>query len=586
MVELTTEYLTSAFTGKIKPCEDMVLFYYKLKMHFDGEYPATLIEERRPAESLTVKEYRKKIFIPITEGPCGKISTSLSKIRKSPDWNIRYNTASIPASIKENERPQKYFESNYPVYKSFTNWIFSALLKNVLIDVNAVVMVMPNNIGSEENVYYKPVPTIFNCDKVIDFRHDQYAVLLSDELVSYKSGDRTFNDGQVVYVCTDTYIQKWNQSGPKKAMTMDYEFFHELGYMPVFKIKGDYYSNEDNKVVYKSKIYPIVHRFNEAVREYSDLQAEVVQHIHSEKWIYATQACSTCNGTGKVKQSDKIVNCTNTRCSNGRVANNPYETMVVTPPSSLEGQAAIPTPPAGYIQKQVEIVTIQDKRVQDHIYYGLSSINMEFLAETPLNQSGTAKEVDKDELNNFVNSIAEQLVSVADEIAITTMKYRYGKLITDENVLLAITPIIAVPERFDLLNTSYILSEIKGAKDAGISPYTFNALQIDYANKKFSHDKDIAKKLEAIITLDPLSGYSQDEKLSMLQNNGISDLDYVISSNIAWFIEMCINEDDKFLTLPIKDKIAAIKKLAEDKIKEISPVDSIIKASDISGGGG
>lgn len=577
MTELTTQYLTEAFTGKIKPNEDMVLFYYKLKMHFDGEYPKELIEERRPAESLTVKAYREKIFIPITEGPCGKISTSLSKIRKSPDWNIRYNTVLLPSVIKESETPQKYFESNYPVYKSLTNWIFSALLKNVLIDVNAVVMVMPNNLGAAENVYLKPIPTIFNSDKIIDFKHDKYAVLLSDELVSYKNGDRTYNDGQVVYVCTDTYIQKWNQSGPKKQMTMEYEFVHDLGFMPVFKIKGDYFSNENNRVIYKSKIYPIVHRFNEAVREYSDLQAEVVQHIHSEKWIYATQACSTCNGTGKVKQSDKIINCTNTRCNNGRVANNPYETMVVTPPSSLEGQAAIPTPPAGYIQKQVEIVTIQDKRVQDHIYYGLSAINMEFLAETPLNQSGVAKEVDKDELNNFVNSIAEQLVIVADEVAITSMKYRYGKLITDENVLLSITPIIAVPERFDLLNTSYILNEIKGAKDAGISPYTFNALQIDYANKKFSHDKDIAKKLEAIITLDPLSGYSQDEKLSMLQNNGISDLDYVISSNIAWFIENAIIENDNFLSLPVKDKNAAIKKLAEDKIKEMSQADDIMK---------
>lgn len=577
MVELSKEYLTAAFTGKIKPSEDMILFYYNLKSHFDGEYPEALIEERRPSESLSVKDYRKKIFKPITEPPCNKIITSLGKIRKSPDWNIRYNLADVPKIIKEEERPQKYFEVNFPTHKSLTNWAFNVLLKNYLIDSNAVVMVMPNNVGAAQDVYLRPEPTIFNCDKVVDFVQNSYAVLISEELVSYTSGGRTYNDGQVVYVCTAEYIQKWVQSGTKKDMTMEYQFEHLLGYMPVFKLKGNYYSNKGNKVVYKPKIYSIVHEFDEAVREYSDLQAEVVQHIHSEKWIYATQLCNTCHGTTKVNQGGKIENCTNPKCSGGRVTNNPYETLIVTPPSQLEGTPSIPTPPAGYIQKQVDIVTIQDKRVQDHIYYGLAAINMEFLAMTPLNQSGTAKEVDRDELNNFVYSIAEDLVSILDDVSITTMKYRYGSIITDENVLFSIAPIIAVPERFDLLNTGYLLNEMKSAKESGVNTYTLDALQIDYANKKFSHDKDIAKKLEAIITLDPLSGRTLDEKLSMLQNDGISELDYVISCNIRLFIDSAIDDNENFLYLPVSDKKASIKKYGEQKLKEISSVASIMK---------
>lgn len=586
MVNLTPEYLAAAFTGKIKPSETAVQFYNSLKVHFDGEYPGDLIDERRPSESLQIKEYRKKIYKPKTKGACSKIITSLQKIRKSPDYNVRYDDVNVPASIKEEERPKVYFEEVFPVHKSLTNWVFSVLLKEYLIDSNAVIMVIPTNIGAEDNVYLKPFPYVFNCNRVLDYFADSHAILLSDETVTYKHDGTDYTDGQVCYVVTAEYVQRWEQTSPKKAMQLKYDFKHGLGYMPAFKTKGNYACVENNRVIYQSKISPIVPSLDEAVREYSDLQAEVVQHIHSEKWIYATQTCNTCNGTGKLRQGDKIENCTNPKCSGGRVTNNPYETLVVTPPNNMEGNAPIPTPPAGYIQKQIEIVGIQDKRVKEHIYEALSAINMEFLAETPLNQSGTAKEVDKDELNNFVHSIAEDLINITDEIAITIMKYRYGAILKNDKDLIAVTPIFAVPERFDLLNTSHLLTEIKSAKDSGVNTYTLNELMIDYVNKKFNQDKEIARKLEAIIKLDPLSGYTQDDKLTMVQNDGVSDLDYVISCNIESFINQAIADNPIFLSLPEKEKKAKIKELAEAKTKEISTATSLLKEVDISQGGG
>lgn len=581
MVEFTSDFLKSAFTGKITPNTDAVRFYKDLKLHADGEYPEELIDERRPSESSMIKEYRKKIFVPITEIPFNKVITSLSKIRKSPDYNVRYDMDILPPAIKLGETPKDYFEKNFPVYKSLTNWGFTIGLKNYLIDSNAIVLVMPNNFNIDETTYLTPVPIVFNSDRVIDYVDGVYAVLKSEEVSTYTYDSKSYYDGQVFYVVDDTNIYRWEQSDPAKGMKLIYTYEHFQGFMPAFKMKGNYFSNEMNKVIYKPKVYPMIHRLKEAIREYSDLQAEVVQHIHSEKWQYITQVCNTCNGTGKLNDG-KLSNCTNSNCRDGRVVNNPYETHIITPPNSLEGQSTAPTPPAGYIQKQVEIVGIQDKRVQDHIYFALSAINMEFLSETPLNQSGVAKEVDKDELNNFVHSVAEDIISLMDEIVISCMKYRYGKLITDDKVLMAISPIIAVPERFDLLNTGYLLSEIKSAKESGLSSFTLDALQIDYANKKFSHDKDIAKKLEAIITLDPLSGKTSDEKLTELQNNGISELDYVISSNIQLFIDTALIKDKTFLELPIQKRIDEIKRMGEEKMKEIKPLEGIMNAVDNS----
>jgi hypothetical protein len=81
------------------------------------------------------------------------------------------------------------------------------------------------------------------------------------------------------------------------------------------------------------------------------------------------------------------------KCENGTILKSPYKDFVVKKAAFDEQQ--VPTPPAGYIQKDVEIIKIQDERIKNKIYNSLSALNMEFLAETPLNQSGKAKEVDR-----------------------------------------------------------------------------------------------------------------------------------------------------------------------------------------------
>src|SRR6202021_223709 len=106
---------------------------------------------------------------------------------------------------------------------------------------------------------------------------------------------------------------------------------------------------------------------NEAAREYSDMQAEVVQHIFSEKWEYATQKCEDCMdpmtgvSTGKIKTGNgkRLVTCT--KCNGtGTMGTGPYKKIVLRQGKAALGESDIPTPPAGYIQKQTDIVKLQD----------------------------------------------------------------------------------------------------------------------------------------------------------------------------------------------------------------------------------
>ena len=147
--------------------DDAVEMYEELETHADGEYPGELIDQRRPAESDDIKNYRKKIFVPITKPVFTKIYNSLMKIRKSQDWMISFPNE-LPAVIAEDESPEKYLMYKMPRNGSITNWMFSVCFKQYLIDANAAVLTLPTNWEKQDNQYYEPYPMIFNSEDVLD----------------------------------------------------------------------------------------------------------------------------------------------------------------------------------------------------------------------------------------------------------------------------------------------------------------------------------------------------------------------------------------------------------------------------------
>jgi hypothetical protein len=573
-MELTNEQLSNYFNSKAFSTnyKDCVNFYSNLKIHANGEYPKDLIECRRPSESEHIQKYRQTIFTPITEGYFNKILTSLMKIRRSNDWNIAFDSFEN-SKIIDTETLKYYTETNYPYFNNVTNWLFNICLKQYLIDSNAVCFVDILNKNRAENEYAKPFANIINSENIIEFIDNELAILKLNEYSTYKVGKVNKTNGKVFLVIDKEKTKRFEQTGID-TFTLQSEYTHNLGYLPAFKLKGNYYSHENGYTTYKSKIYPVINRWNEAVREYSDLQAEVVQHIHSEKWIYQTQVCNTCNGIGSVQSANGKVKCTNDKCDVGYVKYSPYDVLTVKHPEM--GQSVAPTPPMGYIQKQVEIVGIQDKRVQDHLVQGLASINMEFLSYNPLTQSGEAKKVDRDELNTFVNSIAEDLVAILDTIYKITCDYRYSVIVPNTTERHKMLPNISVPNNFDLLSTDYLMSELAMAKSNKLNPLTINELEIDFVNKKFVHDKEIAMRLRCVLELDPFVGKTEDEKLTELQNDGITQLDYITSCYIHSFVKEAYETDNDFYTYSLTEKKAIINKMAIGKQNELSVINSLL----------
>lgn len=541
-------------------------------VHADGLFPARLLFERRPNEPLEVMEYRKKIFSAKTKPSFSKIFSTLQKIRRSSDWSIRYEGEF--AKIREQETLEDYCEHMYPGFYSLTNWVFTLMLRKYLVDPNGVVFVNPISRAVNQADFLKPIAQVFDSKNVIDFVQDDFAVLLNPTGAIYYVGNKP-QKGKTYYFITTQATLRYDQQDGKMRFALVDQYEHGLGYLPCFKLKGIVIEQIENSYLYESKISGIIPEFDEAVREYSDLQAAKVLHIYPERWEFQMSECTACKGTGR--DIDRTVTppceiaCATCK-GTGYLNPGPYSKMLVHPVknASIEGIAQIPNPPAGFVEKDVEIVKIMEESIEKHIYNGFAALSFEFLAERPLATSGIKTAMDSDEMNNTVHGIAEDIVEAMDNIYWLIALYRYKELYPADEIV-DMVPTVEVPDKFDILSSGHTLDELVKAKTANISPVTLAALQTAYASARFNTEPDVRDRLVLIQTLDPLPNITEDEKMSRLTNKGITLEAYVISSNIQAFVQRAIEENEKFVDMELEEQQTILEKYAQEIIKENEP---------------
>jgi hypothetical protein len=570
-IVITSEFVKQAKQNSNQNSAECILLAEKLKVHAEGRCPETLIKKRRPNESEQTFDYRKQIFIPRTQEAITKVINSLQKIRKSQDWNIQYYNDKVSKKIANGENLQDYCEKNYPGYTSITNWAFSELLQRSLLDANSVCAVVLKSLPEKANEYQKPEIEMFGSEQIISFVPNQYYLLKSADV--YVSPNNKNITGIIYYVITDTQIARYVEISGN--ISEQYLFNHNIGEIPVCKVGGVFSARKNNDTIQKSRIASMVPFLEEATREYSDFQAEMVQHIYSEKIVFTNSECKKCNGTGSTHDDEGERHECKHCGGSGRVVSSPYGVYKFDPQKL--GDVPFPTKLVEYIGKDIGIARFLSEHVDENIYKALSSVNMEFLAQTPLNQSGTAKEIDRDELSNFVNSIAEDIVMVLDNCYKFINEYRYSIIVPDKEERSAMLPSISVPERFELLNSNILMQEINTAKTGKINPVLIKNLEIEFARKKYNYDPKVSEELTTIFELDPFYGYEQADKMTMLANNGITETDYIVSCNIAQFVQRAEKETDNFFEKSFAEKRKIIQGYADEIIKTNSEKELIQK---------
>jgi hypothetical protein len=226
----------------------------------------------------------------------------------------------------------------------------------------------------------------------------------------------------------------------------------------------------------------------------------------------------------------------------------------------------------GYVEKNTDIARLQEERIRQHKYDALASINMEYLADVPLAQSGVAKQVDREELYSFVHSVATDSVRIISDTIYDINAWRYKESISDLETMESMLPAITIPERFDLLSAQVLIEELKGMMEAKVDPAIINATQVDLTEKRFANDPYVRDTVKLKLKLDPFAGVSE-EALALRKTFGvISEMDMIINANINEFVNRAMQENSEFGTLPINEQQAIILAYATEKKAAMTPI--------------
>lgn len=545
--------------------KDAVDLATKLRVHVDGVYPEGLTAKLRPHETEAQQAYRKDNFKPITKSVVNSIVVSLRKINKADDFNWTY--PEMPARIPQEESLKDYLEKGLPFDSSLRNWLFKFRIFDLLADPNGVILVLPSNQPATETEYVKPYPFYFPSDRVLEFVEETFCAVESDQK-SILTGQTAANpSGRILWFADTESIWKATQIGSAELVQYDIQpYLHYAnGYLPALKLAGGKIAQakENGQRLHESIISPCLPGFDLALERQSDLQIQFTYHTHSEAWEYTVNKCTACNFTGKETIDGKHSRC---RTCNGTkyvsAGTTPLGITRFTPDANaLPGQnggASVAPPHKGYILKPLEPTLAIKEDVKDNLLAGMEALNVEHAKTTPLNISGEAKKVDRQEVSGFYYDVAQHFVeNILDPVAYYTACMRYGKVL-GQKAIDEIVPNIPIPVEFDIMSVDDMALQVKQAVDAEMDASIIFERQRQYAAKAFGKDSLQYRMVSIAAMHNPMPFMVEDDRMTVLANGGCTKAEYVLSSQFNYFVTLASEKDASFFEKPFEAQKTAL----------------------------
>lgn len=533
---------------------------HEMAVHIHGNHPSKLLTDYRPNEDAAVHNYRLNIFQPITKSCSKRCINVINGIN-----NPRYYTFKFPEMLGALSSFPTLEGYDYPYFGSVKSWVFEIVVKQMLCDPNGIIAFEP--IGIEEgNELYRPFGITYRSEQVLDFEIDEYYFIISDKKSEVTIGNTTSYEGNIYKMFTRTEVITFTQTGDKTKNRYDIESIsHNIGEPPVITLGGEFVQ-DTWPFMYESYMSGILPFWNDAIREYSDKQANYVQHVYLER-VEVQVKCDAqgCRfvpekGYHGITVGDTCKECSRCKGSGYITGRTPYGLTVVKDEGVFKETNPL-FPGVHYISKPTDIVKLLDDDIDKLIGRGYEAINMDILYSVGANQSGIAKQYDRSDLERYLMAISN---NIFDNIIYYTYKYiagwRYGYA---TNEWMELLPEITKPTNFDVLSTEILAAQLKDARAANLNPALIDQMELDLINRQFAGNEKLKLRHAAFIKLDPLSNIGEEEKFTRYSNGVISEVDYIISSNIKKFIAQAIEENIDFLEQGYTEQYAKMVSYAE-----------------------
>ena len=545
-MEFNKAYLDNIKLGKIRhPFYDKTVKHARaMGVHVEGETPEDLLNINRPNEQEDIKKYRLETYQPVTQSLSEKVVNTVNKIFNPRLWDIDFPEQGSTNTLAE------YLTEDYPSYRSLMNFITETFTTKDFSDPNGAIVVMPQSFDIDETELFEPVAIVYTAESLVDYDDHFY----------------TFLFGDVVKIFTDTQIQYYKNI--KDEWHLIWEFNHNLGFVPVFRL-GGIIKGKKEQFYFESWIRGVLPHWNQVVQLTSDLQAAYVNHLFMDKWEFETECqAKDCKGgkinteiTNGLEKGEWIdVNCKNCK-GTGKVSRSPFGIHTINR-DALNPDIPLPTPPAGYIDKPIGVVDKVEDRIAKEEKRGLASINMEIVQMVGTDQSGIAKTVDREDLNAFLTRYSRHVFEyVLPQLIKTIAAWRYG--ITDN--IDKILPTISQPKDFNILGLEQLSTEYKDATNAKVSEGYLQHIELELVQSKFANNDEAKKLNQALVKLNPYPGKSTDDYLT-LQNLGEPEWAIHKAINLIMLVNIAVDENKDFLDKSLREQREIIDELAKEAV--------------------
>jgi hypothetical protein len=554
-------------------------------------YPAHLLSVRAPNQTDAQAEYIRANYKPTTLSVFEDFKATISRAFADQNWSIRYSPELEP--IFGEDTFQRYVNQEIEKFGSLEAFVKTMLPTLKLIDPNGIIAIEPEDIDTIENEQgeevvsnelIKPMPEYYSCKSIVGQKYGEYYMVITDDKTDVKVGSKVEKSGIVLEIYDTMNIWKVYQTGKKSDYTFSEPvlyYSHNLGYVPAQKLQGmpQLVGGEIN---FQSPFITAVPLLDQVILDESYLQ--ISKATSAFPFMVALgEICEFTDREGNKCQDGQIFDpinggyrtCSSCNGSGVKSRFSPTGMLLIKPKTALsEGDSALSGEYLKFVSPPMDTLNFLRIEIEQQMAKARRILHLPSSDETgTIGEASTATgSLNKlRALYAFIKPISDQLFNLYEFCLVTMGRMRYGDFFGGVNLV--------YPTSFDISTPSDYLAVISEGVKAGVPPSITFSNVYNYIKAIHYTDEETSAIYDLILNADELLLMNSADIALRVANGTIEKYQDVIHHSAPQLIMELIRnhiptEDaQRFIDLPMAEQIAALNRLASDKIAvQLDPI--------------
>jgi len=554
-------------------------------------YPAHLLSVRAPNQTDAQAEYIRANYKPTTLSVFEDFKATISRAFADQNWSIRYTPELEP--IFGDDTFQRYVNNEIEKFGSLEMFVKTMLPTLKLIDPNGIIAIEPQDVDTIENEegeeiisneLIKPMPEYYSCKSIVGQKFGEYYMVIADDKSEVKVGSKMEHSGLVLEIYDTEAIWKVYQYGKKSDMQFSEPvlyYQHNLGYVPAQKLQGTP-QLINGEIAFQSPFITAVPLLDQVILDESYLQ--ISKATSAFPFMVALgEICEFIDREGNKCQDGQIFDpinggyrtCSSCNGSGVKSRFSPTGMLLIKPKTALsEGDSALSGEYLKFVSPPMDTLNFLRTEIEQQMAKARRILHL-----PSSDESGTIGEASTatGSLNKlralyaFIKPISDQLFNLYEFCLVTMGQMRYGEFFGGINLV--------YPTSFDISTPSDYLAVICEGVKAGVPPSITFSNVYNYIRAIHYTDEETSAIYDLIINADELLLMSSADIALRVANGTVEKYQDVIHHSapqlIMELIRNYIPTEDapRFIDLPMSEQIAALNRLASDKIgTQLDPI--------------